>query len=136
MFYINPSQTPASVPPIKTESEVKQALANPSPAPNITVPTPHREKCFVNDLTEQQKEEVLQCWIDQTRQTLAQPRITINTVAKLLGIEHRRAADGFRESHSFREFLGNRQSKLPKLLMEASRLTATEREALLRSLTK
>lgn len=79
-------------------------------------------KYFDNDLTPEQKEQVLKLMIDITRKTLEQPKLSVNQVARLYSCEHLRVLQQQRVNTSLSAFV-ERQGKSEKIVRAVSALS-------------
>lgn len=79
-------------------------------------------KYFDNDLTPEQKEQVLKLMIDITRKTLEQPKLSVNQVARLYSCEHLRVLKQQRVNTSLSAFV-ERQGKSEKIVRAVSALS-------------
>lgn len=79
-------------------------------------------KYFDNDLTPEQKEQVLKLMIDITRKTLEQPKLSVNQVARLYSCEHLRVLQQQRVNTSLSAFV-ERQGKSQKIVRAVSALS-------------
>lgn len=79
-------------------------------------------KYFDNDLTPEQKEQVLKLMTDITRKTLEQPKLSVNQVARLYSCEHLRVLQQQRVNQSLSAFV-ERQGKSEKIVRAVSALS-------------
>ena len=79
-------------------------------------------KYFDNDLTPEQKEQVLKLMTDVTRKTLEQPKLSVNQVARLYSCEHLRVLQQQRVNTSLSAFV-ERQGKSEKIVRAVSALS-------------
>jgi hypothetical protein len=97
---------------------------------------PNRAMFFDNDLTPEEKEQLVQGMADAARAALEQDKVSVNTVAKLLSIEHNKARTGLSISTSLKGFLSFRKESgaLSKAKRAMARLTPDERALLLQQI--
>ena len=97
---------------------------------------PLRTEYFRNDLAEDDKEALIGLMVSQAKAALAEPQVTVNTVARMLGIEHSKAKQYCAVNGSLKSFLDTReQSKtVARMTRMASKLTPEERELLMSQL--
>ena len=79
-------------------------------------------KYFDNDLTPEQKEQVLKLMTDITRKTLQQEKLSVNQVARLYSCEHLRVLQQQRVNPSLSAFV-ERQGKSEKIVRAVSALS-------------
>ena len=79
-------------------------------------------KYFDNDLTPEQKEQVLKLMTDITRKTLDLPKLSVNQVARLYACEHLRVLQQQRVNTSLSAFV-ERQGKSEKIVRAVSALS-------------
>ena len=79
-------------------------------------------KYFDNDLTPEQKEQVLKLMTDITRKTLDLPKLSVNQVARLYSCEHLRVLQQQRVNTSLSAFV-ERQGKSEKIVRAVSALS-------------
>lgn len=79
-------------------------------------------KYFDNDLTPEQKEQVLKLMTDITRKTLEQPKLSVNQVSRLYACEHLRVLQQQRVNTSLSAFV-ERQGKSEKIVRAVSALS-------------
>ena len=98
---------------------------------------PNRTEYFDNDLSAEEKEELVGKMSDNARTMLSDAKVTVNSVARLLGIEHRKVKAALAVSTSLKEFLASRTHDA-RALYRAKRALASlapeERTALLSQL--
>lgn len=97
---------------------------------------PVRTEYFRNDLTEDDKEALIGLMVGQAKAALSEGFVTVNTVARMLGIEHSKAKQSCAVNDSLKNFLDTReQSKtVARMTRMASKLTPEERELLMNQL--
>lgn len=98
---------------------------------------PARTEYFKNDLSEEDKATVLEVMVAQAKAALAEPQVTVNTVARMFGMEHNKVKQFCTLSPSFKTFLESRdQSKnVARLSRSISKLTPEERQLLMNQLS-
>lgn len=98
---------------------------------------PARTEYFKNDLSEDDKETVIGLMVAQAKAALAEPQVTVNTVARMFGMEHNKVKQFCTLSPSFKTFLESRdQSKnVARLSRSISKLTQEERQLLMNQLS-
>lgn len=98
---------------------------------------PARTEFFTNDLTPEAKEEIVKLVEAQTRATLSVPKVTVNAVSRMLGIEHNKVKrQCVLVSGSLATFLDTRDNvgSVAKIAQSISRLTPNEKQLLLNQL--
>ena len=107
-----------------------------SPAPVQKTLVPKRAMFFDNDLTEDEKEGLIDTLVQSARAALAEDKVSVNTVARLLAIEHNKARAGLDLSASLKGFLQMRKESgtLAKAKRAMAKLSAEERALLLQQL--
>ena len=97
---------------------------------------PLRTEYFKNDLTAEQKEELVNQVVAQTRATLDDELITVNAVSRMLGVEHNKAKKACALDTSLLNFYRTRgkSNSVSKLAYAMSKLTPEERKLLLNQL--
>lgn len=108
----------------------RAAPAQPKTGP---VAIPNRAQFFDNDLNEQQKQSLIDTLVSSAKSTLSEPKVTVNTVARLLGIEHAKVKAALAMSTSLKQFLDSRDgSKDASHIKRAfARMTDEERKTVL-----
>lgn len=100
---------------------------------------PARTEFFTNDLTPEAKEEIVKIVEDQTRETLSVPKVTVNAVSRMLGIEHNKVKrQCVLVSGSLATFFDTRDNvgSVAKIAQSISRLTPNEKQLLLNQLQR
>lgn len=99
---------------------------------------PNRTEYLENDLSEDDREKVIALMVSQARAALNEPSVTVNTVARMFGMEHNKVKRFCTLSTSLKTFLDSRdQSKnVSRLSHSISKLTPEERQLLLNQLTQ
>lgn len=98
---------------------------------------PARTEFFTNDLTPEAKEEIVKLVEAQTRATLSVPKVTVNAVSRMLGIEHNKVKrQCVLVSGSLATFLDTRDNvgSVAKIAQSISRLTPNEKKLLMNQL--
>ena len=98
---------------------------------------PARTEFFTNDLTPEAKEEIVKIVEAQTRAALSVPKVTVNAVSRMLGIEHNKVKrQCVLVSGSLATFLDTRDNvgSVAKIAQSISRLTPNEKQLLLNQL--
>lgn len=98
---------------------------------------PARTEYFKNDLSDEDKDTVIGLMVAQAKAALAEPQVTVNTVARMFGMEHNKVKQFCCLSPSLKTFLESRdQSKnVARLSRSISKLTPEERKLLMNQLT-
>lgn len=94
---------------------------------------PNATQYFDNDLTDEDKEKILDSFLTSARAVLAEDRVTVNSVAKLFSLEHNRVKKGWETSCcSLKRFYESRSDStdLAKVKRSIARLSPEERELL------
>ena len=94
---------------------------------------PARTEFFTNDLTPEAKEEIVKMVEAQTRATLSEPKVTVNAVSRMFGIEHCKVKrQCVLVSGSLATFVNTRDNagSVAKIAQSISRLTAVEKQIL------
>lgn len=100
---------------------------------------PARTEFFTNDLTPEVKEEIVKIVEAQTRATLSVPKVTVNAVSRMLGIEHNKVKrQCVLVSGSLATFFNTRDNvgSVAKIAQSISRLTPSEKQLLMNQLQK
>ena len=100
---------------------------------------PARTEFFTNDLTPEAKEEIVKMVETQTRATLSEPKVTVNAVCRMFGIEHNKVKRQCSlVSGSLTTFVDTRDNagSVAKIAQSISRLTAAEKQLLMTQLQK
>lgn len=100
---------------------------------------PARTEFFTNDLTPEAKEEIVKIVEDQTRAALSVPKVTVNAVSRMLGIEHNKVKrQCVLVSGSLATFFDTRDNvgSVAKIAQSISRLTPNEKQLLLNQLQR
>lgn len=100
---------------------------------------PVRTEFFDNDLTPEAKEEIVKMVEAQTRATLSEPKVTVNAVSRMFGIEHNKVKrQCFLVCGSLTTFVGTRNNagSIAKIAQSISRLTPSEKQLLMTQLQK
>lgn len=87
MNYINPIKSA----PIPTTEPVTSTVVEDAPIQEATKSKklyPARTEFFINDLTPEAKEEIVKMVEANTRSALSEPKVTVNAVSRMFGIEH------------------------------------------------
>lgn len=127
-----PTAKPEQAQPVKPEQ--------PSVVPDSEAPVkklvPKRAMFFDNDLTEDEKEGLIDTLVQSAHATLSEDKVSVNTVARLLAIEHNKARAGLDLSPSLKGFLQMRKESgsLAKAKRAMAKLSAEERALLLQQL--
>lgn len=98
---------------------------------------PARTEFFTNDLTPEAKEEIVKIVESQTRETLSVPKVTVNAVSRMFGIEHNKVKrQCVLVSGSLATFLDTRDNvgSVAKIAQSIRRLTPNEKQLLLNQL--
>lgn len=127
--------------PIPQPSVNQQSINTQSPVTEQEVPKMKKPsatyKYFDNDLTPEQKEQVLKLMTDITRKTLELPKLSVNQVARMYSCEHLRVLQQQRVNTSLSAFV-ERQGKSEKIVRAVSalsKLTPEERLELARQVS-
>lgn len=100
---------------------------------------PARTEFFTNDLTPEAKEEIVKIVEAQTRATLSVPKVTVNAVSRMLGIEHNKVKrQCVLVSGSLATFFDTRDNvgSVAKIVQSISRLAPSEKQLLMNQLQK
>ena len=100
---------------------------------------PARTEFFINDLTPEAKEEIVKMVVSQTRETLSEPKVTVNAVSRMFGIEHNKVKRRCSlVSCSLTTFVYTRDNagSVAKIAQSISRLTPSEKQLLMTQLQK
>ena len=98
---------------------------------------PARTEFFTNDITPEAKEEIVKIVEAQTRAALSVPKVTVNAVSRMLGIEHNKVKrQCVLVSGSLATFFDTRDNvgSVAKIAQSISRLTPNEKQLLLNQL--
>ena len=128
-----PSSLPVEMAPVPIpKPEQTEPVASVEPARL----RPLRTEYFKNDLTPEQKEELINQVVAQTRATLDDDLITVNAVSRMFGVEHNRAKKACAVDTSLLNFYRTRgrSTSVNKLAYAMSKLTEEERQLLLNQL--
>ena len=127
--------------PIKSEPVVSNVVED-APIQEATESKklyPARTEFFTNDLTPEAKEEIVKMVEAQTRATLSEPKVTINSVSRMFGIEHNKVKRQHDlVSGSLTTFVDTRDNaaSVAKIAQSISRLTPSEKQLLMTQLQK
>ena len=94
---------------------------------------PNATQYFDNDLTDEDKEKILDSFLTSAKAVLAEDKVTVNSVAKLFSLEHNRVKKGWETSGcSLKRFYESRSDStdLAKVKRCIARLSPEERELL------
>lgn len=112
-----------------------------SPVAKTVQPTAESKKresiVFKNDLTEEDKNTVIARHVEDLRKLLSESTITVNTVARLLNVQHALASKLCKSSNSARSTLLNWSSTTSEVRRARSvlgKLSPEERDELLKQL--
>ena len=100
---------------------------------------PARTEFFINDLTPEAKEEIVKMVEAQTRATLSEPKVTVNAVSRMFGIEHNKVKRNCSlVSGSLTTFVDTRDNagSVAKIAQSINRLTPSEKQLLMTQLQK
>lgn len=100
---------------------------------------PARTEFFINDLTPEAKEEIVKMVEAQTRATLSEPKVTVNSVSRMFGIEHNKVKRQCKfVCGSLTTFVNTRgnAASLAKIAQSINRLTPNEKQLLMTQLQK
>lgn len=97
---------------------------------------PKRAQFFVNDLKEADKQKLIDTFISSARAILSEPQVTVNSVARLMAMEHAKVKAGLALGSSLKQFVDAYDSgdNTARLKRAAAKLTTEEREALIKTL--
>ena len=93
---------------------------------------PNATQYFDNDLTDVDKQKILDSFLTSAKAVLAEDKVTVNSVAKLFSLEHNRVKKGWEASCSLKRFYESRSDStdLAKVKRSIARLSPEERELL------
>lgn len=94
---------------------------------------PNATQYFDNDLTDEDKQKILDSFLTSAKAVLAEDKVTVNSVAKLFSLEHNRVKKGWESSNaSLKRFYESRSDStdLAKVKRSIARLSPEERELL------
>jgi len=100
---------------------------------------PARTEFFTNDLTPEGKEEIVKIVEAQTRATLSEPKVTVNAVSRMFGIEHNKVKrQCVLLSGSLATFFDTRDNfgSVDKIAQAINRLTPNGKQLLMNQLQK
>lgn len=142
MNYNNPIKS-APIPNPNTSPEpVDSPVVEEAPIQEVTESKklyPARTEFFINDLTPEAKEEIVKMVEAQTRATLSEPKVTVNAVSRMFGIEHNKVKRQCSlVSGSLATFVDTRDNagSVAKIAQSISRLTPSEKQLLMNQLQK
>lgn len=97
---------------------------------------PKRAQFFVNDLSEADKQKLIDTFTSSARAILSEPQVTVNSVARLMAMEHAKVKAGLALGTSLKQFVDAYDSgdNTARLKRAAAKLTTEEREALIKTL--
>lgn len=140
-------QSPLRVTPVSTEpaqpkpepiaKEPEQALVNPDfTARHRPVATPNRAQWFENDLDESEKQALIDKLVASAKSLLSEPRVTVNSVARLMGMEHAKVKAALSMGDSLKQFLADRDDSHNALHIKKAfaRMSPDEQKAMLAQL--
>lgn len=111
------------------QPSVREAPAQAKTGP---VAIPNRAQFFDNDLSEQDKQSLIDTLVSSAKAALSEPKITVNTVARLLAIEHAKVKSALSMSRSLKQFLETRGGGNASSIKRAfARMTDEERKTVL-----
>ena len=130
---IIPTLKPATTPSTGTSNVEPREPAVPVQAdakPKKLVP--NATQYFDNDLTDEDKQKILDSFLTSAKAVLAEDKVTVNSVAKLFSLEHNRVKKGWEASCSLKRFYESRSDStdLAKVKRSIARLSPEERELL------
>jgi len=131
---IIPVLKPATVPSAGTSAVEPREPA--VPVQDETKPkklVPNATQYFDNDLTDEDKQKILDSFLVSAKAVLAEDKVTVNSVAKLFSLEHNRVKKGWESSKaSLKRFYESRSDStdLAKVKRSIARLSPEERELL------
>lgn len=94
---------------------------------------PNATQYFDNDLTDEDKDKIIDSFLTSAKAVLAEDKVTVNSVAKLFSLEHNRVKKGWESScSSLKRFYESRSDStdLAKVKRSIARLSPEERELL------
>lgn len=100
------------------------------------VATPNRTQWFENDLDESEKQTLIDKLVASAKSVLSEPRVTVNSVARLMGMEHAKVKAALSLGDSLKQFLadsGDTHSAL-HIKKAFARMSPEEQEAMLAQL--
>lgn len=122
--------TPTQHPLLKSDNS-----AAPSRAKTGPVAIPNRAQFFDNDLSEQDKQSLIDTLVSSAKAALSEPKVTVNTVARLMAIEHGKVKAALSLSRSLKQFLDTRGGGNASSIKRAfARMTDEERRTVLQQL--
>lgn len=129
---IIPTLKPAPVPSAGTSAVEPSEPAVPVASDTKRKLVPNATQYFDNDLTDEDKEKILDSFLTSARAVLAEDKVTVNSVAKLFSLEHNRVKKGWETSCSLKHFYESRSDStdLAKVKRSIARLSPEERELL------
>jgi hypothetical protein len=109
---------------------------NPDFAPRRPVATPNRAQWFENDLDESEKQALIDKLVASAKSLLSEPRVTVNSVARLMGMEHAKVKAALALGDSLKQFLADRDDSHNALHIKKAfaRMSPDEQKAMLAQL--
>ena len=133
--------TPVAAEPVQPKpepiaKEPEQGLANPDFVPHRPVATPNRAQWFENDLDESEKQVLIDKLVASAKSLLSEPRVTVNSVARLMGMEHAKVKAALSMGDSLKQFLADRDDSHNALHIKKAfaRMSPDEQKAMLAQL--
>ena len=126
-----PTAGTSAVEPSEPAVPVQSSIKNDEPKPRKLVP--NATQYFDNDLTDEDKQKILESFLTSAKAVLAEDKVTVNSVAKLVSLEHNRVKKGWETScSSLKRFYESRSDStdLAKVKRSIARLSPEERELL------
>lgn len=129
---LKPASTPSATEPNEPAVPVcSDTAVNPDAKPRKLVP--NATQYFDNDLSDEDKEKILDSFLTSAKAVLAEDKVTVNSVAKLFSLEHNRVKKGWETAgSSLKRFYESRSDStdLAKVKRSIARLSPEERELL------
>lgn len=140
-------QSPLRVTPVPTEpaqskpepiaKEPEHGLVNPDfAARHRPVATPNRAQWFENDLDDSEKQALIDKLVASAKSLLSEPRVTVNSVARLMGMEHAKVKAALAMGDSLKQFLADRDDSRNALHIKKAfaRMSPDEQKSMLAQL--
>jgi len=127
-------QSPLRVTPVPTEPTQPKPVAE--PVAHRPVATPNRAQWFENDLDESEKQCLIDKLVASAKSLLSEPRVTVNSVARLMGMEHAKVKAALALGDSLKQFLADRDDSHNALHIKKAfaRMSPDEQKAMLAQL--
>lgn len=132
--HLNPNNPWAAKP---SQSEPPRPVEHEAETPqHKPVAVPNRAQYFDNDLSDEEKQTLIDKLVASAKAVLAEPRVTVNSVARLMAMEHNKVKAGLGVSTSLKDFLSDHDGSKGTLHIKKAfaRLSPDEQKIMLAQL--